>query len=171
MTSTPPGNDFCRLVFAASRDLGSATLRLRQRVSRIIGAILISEYRLTSSIVGCISSIGPGSWSMQYPTMLFIVSDFPTCEAATTTICSISGSVKLSRISNIYGVRDVRHLPTSADDSDVSRRFLSAHCDTVRSSGGFMPLRIFARQVFSLFTRSFSDSRNTPPPPAAQTPF
>lgn len=37
-----------------------------------------------------------------------------------------------------------------------------------------MPLRIFARQVFSLFVRSFSDSLNTLPPPAGdtiQTPF
>lgn len=59
------------------------------------------------------------------------------------------GSVKQSITSRKYGVRLVFHGPGSALLSVESRRFFSAHCVTVKSSGGFMPARTFATTAFS----------------------
>lgn len=42
-----------------------------------------------------------------------------------------------------YGVRFVLHGPASAELSGDSRRYLSAHSETVRFSGGLKPSQIF----------------------------
>ena len=55
------------------------------------------------------------------------------------------GSVNVSMISTRYGVRSFLQAPVSADASADSRRFRSAHWETVRSAGGVNPfITVFA---------------------------
>jgi len=57
-------------------------------------------------------------------------------------------------MSRKYGVRAVRQGPGSAELSGDSRRFLSAHCDTVKFSGGRIPATAFATTTFNRFASS-----------------
>ena len=58
------------------------------------------------------------------------------------TMFRILGSVMASIGSLRYGVRFVLHGPASAELSGDNRRYLSAHSETVRFSGGLKPLKI-----------------------------
>ena len=81
-------------------------------------------------------------------------SDLPTWEDATMTMLRTFGSLNASIGSLRYGVLEVRHGPGS-DALGGSQRYLSAHSESVRFSGGFMPLR--ARLIARLsFAASFS---------------
>ncbi len=80
---------------------------------------------------------------MIYPMAFNSNSDFPIWLADTSTILSTFGSVKASIGSLRYGVLEVRHGPASAELSEDSRLYLSAHCDKVRFSGGLKFLTAF----------------------------
>ena len=64
IVSIPPGNDFCKIVFALSLVLTSATLLESALLSRIIGARRRRENFLPSSTVGRTSIVEAGSWSI-----------------------------------------------------------------------------------------------------------
>ena len=63
--------------------------------------------------------------------------DLPNCAPLISTTCSQGWlGLSASMIARWYGARSVRHSPRSAADSELSRRFSSAHCETVMSGGG-----------------------------------
>ena len=75
------------------------------------------------------------------------LSVFPTCELATTAICFTLASPNASMISFMYGVLAVRQLPASALFSGDNLLYLSAHSETVRSSGALKPLQAFWKRA------------------------
>ena len=70
----PPGNFLCRMVLSLKRLFTSLTRPCKAGVSRNIGARRSLDHACPMSRVGCTTSIGEGSWSMKYPTMLFTIS-------------------------------------------------------------------------------------------------
>ena len=82
-------------------------------------------------------------------------SDLPTCEAATITMLETFGSLNAFIGSSRYGVLEVLHGPASAALSGESRRYFSAHSETVNSSGGAKFFTAEAIAAFSLLVAFF----------------
>ena len=92
---------------------------------------------------------------MKFSSML----DLPNWAPLISTTCSQGcDGLRASMIARWYGARSVRHSPRSAADSELSRRFSSAHCDTVMSGGG----RTTGHQHLDLFNAHIGCLRGWP---------
>ena len=148
----PPGNDLWNSVLLDARLLLSAIKFLSAGVSLTIGARRSWLQVLARSTVGWSTIMGAGSWSIKYPTILFMISVLPTCADDIITIVSIVASATVSMISRWYSARLVRHRPGSALDSGESLRLWSAHSLTV-SLGGAFQIFCDSFKAFNVFLR------------------
>ena len=85
----PPENSLLKRVFPESLLRAGAIFSDRHGVSVIIDSSRCLLSRLAISIVGCTHNIGPGAWSITYPSQLLPASVLPVCAAnCITTRCT-----------------------------------------------------------------------------------